>query len=227
MKRRKIWIFIAALGFIAGIAVNVPSAQSPVPLPKVLIIGDSISLGYTPFVKEILGGRAEVFHNTGNAQHTGTGLEKIHEWLGGQKWDVIHFNWGLWDLCYRHPEAKNVGNRDKVNGLLTHTLEQYEQNLRELVKILKTTGAVLIWCSTTPVPEGEAGRIKGDEIEYNRVAGRIMGENGIPINDLHSFALLGTPEIQAGEGNVHFTKDGSRYLAERVAESIMKVYQKR
>ena len=82
--------------------------------PCVLLIGDSISLGYTPFVKELLKDEASVEHHPGNAQHTGTGLEKLDGWLGDKKWDVIHFNWGLWDLCYRHPEAKTGGNRDKV-----------------------------------------------------------------------------------------------------------------
>ena len=74
-------------------------AQELASLPRILIIGDSISIGYTPFVKELFQGRAEVVHNPGNAQHTGTGLENIDLWLGDGHWDVIHFNWSLWDLC--------------------------------------------------------------------------------------------------------------------------------
>jgi len=49
---------------------------------KILIIGDSISIGYTPFVKEILGEKVIVTHNKGNAQHTGWGLAKVKEWIG-------------------------------------------------------------------------------------------------------------------------------------------------
>ena len=233
-KKRKYRVpLVSILGLIVLIGIHtaegfpVPQGGTGGDIPRILIIGDSISLGYTPFVQEILQGKAEVFHNPGNAQHTGTGLEKIAEWLGDGKWDVIHFNWGLWDLCYRNPEVKNVGNRDKVNGTLTHTLEQYEQNLRGLVEIMRSTGALLIWCSTTPVPEGEAGRFKGDELKYNRAAARIMEENGIPINDLHSLALLRIPEIQSAEGNVHFTREGSRYLAEGVAAFLMEAYRNR
>ena len=74
--------------------------------PKILIIGDSISIGYTPFVKENLIEKAIVKHNPGNAQHSGTGLKKVKEWIGDEDWDIIQFNWGLWDLCYRHPDAK-------------------------------------------------------------------------------------------------------------------------
>ena len=70
---------------------------------KILIIGDSISIGYTPFVKAYFYDKAIVSHNPGNAQHTGTGLLKIEEWLEHENWDIVQFNWGLWDLCYRSP----------------------------------------------------------------------------------------------------------------------------
>ncbi|MEX5491452.1 hypothetical protein ABFV43_21925, partial [Pseudomonas fulva] len=83
------------------------------------------------------------------------GLEKIDKWLAAEKkWDVIHFNWGLWDLCYRNPTSKNQGNRDKVNGKILSTPEEYEKDLEKLVARLKTTGAKLIWANTTVVPEG-------------------------------------------------------------------------
>ncbi len=58
---------------------------------KILIIGDSISIGYTPFVEQALADVAEVVHNKGNAEHTGTGLKNISEWLGNEDWDIIQF----------------------------------------------------------------------------------------------------------------------------------------
>jgi len=104
--------------------------------PSVLIIGDSISIGYTPFVKEELANKAEVFHNPGNAQHTGTGLKKIDEWIGEENWDIIQFNWGLWDLCYRFSDSKVQGNRDKENGKITYTIDEYSANLDSIVTML-------------------------------------------------------------------------------------------
>ena len=74
-------------------------------LPNVLIIGDSISLGYTGVVSAKLAGKANVIHNPGNAQGTKLGVEKLQEWLGDTKWDVIHFNWGLHDLKHVKPET--------------------------------------------------------------------------------------------------------------------------
>jgi hypothetical protein len=189
-------------------------------LPRVLIIGDSISLGYTPLVVKALEGKAVVRHNPGNAQHTGTGLKKIDAWIGKDPWDVIHFNWGLWDLCYRHPESKVQGRRDKVRGTLTTPLDQYEKNLDALVGRLKKTKAVLIWAHTTIVPEQEAGRKVGDDLRYNEAAARVMKKHGVRINDLHALTKTFPPKLFVGPGNVHFTKEGSARLAEQVVKEI-------
>jgi len=189
-------------------------------LPKVLIIGDSISMGYTPFVVQALKNQAVVVHNKGNAQHTGTGLERLDQWIGDTKWDVIHFNWGLWDLCYRHPDSKIQGKRDKVNGTVTTTLEQYEKNLDELVRRLKKTHAKLIWAHTTVVPEKEAGRIVGDDQRYNDVATKIMKKHGVEIDDLYTLTKSFPSELFAGVGNVHYTRAGYAKIAALVAEKI-------
>ncbi len=211
------------LSFSVGMVGAAPAAKSvDSSLPQVLIIGDSISLGYTPALPGLLKGKAIVRHNPGNAGHTGMGLANIKRYLAGGKWDVIHFNWGLWDLCYRSPKSRNQGRRDKVNGKITHSLEQYEANLTKLVKELKGSGARLIWAATTPVPDGEAGRIKGDELKYNAVAAKIMNANKIAINDLHGHMTKRLKDF-GRKGDVHFDKAGSKYLAEKVAAEILKV----
>jgi len=145
-----------ALPFLAAFA---PQAPAQDPLPRVLLIGDSISIGYAPFVAELLDGQAEVHHNPGNAAHTGVGLEKLDEWLGDEPWDVIHFNWGLHDLCWRR--RSDGAGKDKADGVLTHTPEQYAQNLDVLVRRLEATGADLVFATTTPVPELARGTATG------------------------------------------------------------------
>lgn len=200
----------------AALCCSVAAADKP----RVLIIGDSISLGYTPHVVRMLKDEALVQHNRGNAQHTGTGLKKIDNWLGDTQWDVIHFNWGLWDLCYRHPESKVQGRRDKVRGTLTTTPEQYEKNLDQLVSRMKQTQAVLIWASTTVVPEGEAGRRVNDDRKYNEIAARVMQKHGVRTNDLNSLTRTFAPELFTKPGDVHFKPEGYQKLAEQVATSI-------
>lgn len=133
-------------------------------LPRVLLIGDSISIGYTVPVRKLLAGKANVHRIPTNGQTAEYGAANLEKWLGEGKWDVIHFNWGLWDLCYRNPESKTQGHRDKEHGTITAEPEVYRANLERCVALLKKSGAALIWCETTPVPEGEAGRVVGDDL---------------------------------------------------------------
>ncbi len=189
-------------------------------LPNVLILGDSISIAYTPIVREKLAGKANVMRPKANCGDTRAGLANIDAWLGETKWDVIHFNWGLHDLCYRHPESKQQGNRDKEKGKISVPLTDYEANLEKLVIRLKATGARLIWASTSLVPEGEVGRFVGDDVKYNTAAASIMEKHGIPINDLHATTKAFSADQFVGPGDVHFTQAASAKLAEQVTAEI-------
>jgi len=191
-------------------------------LPRVLLIGDSISIGYTQPVRELLKGKANVHRPPTNCASTLVGLQSLEAWLGDKKWDVIHFNWGLHDLKYIDEKGALV---DVEKGKQQVPLDEYEENLRQLVQQLKKTGAKLIWCTTTPVPEGAAGRVAGDEVRYNEAAAKVMKDNGIEINDLHAFAASKLRDIQRPK-NVHFTAEGSRQLAAFVAAKIKKALAK-
>lgn len=192
-------------------------------LPKVLILGDSISMGYTNMVRDGLKGKANVVRPKDNCGDTVIGLKKLDGWLGDKDWDVIHFNWGLWDLCYRDPNSDKAGNRDKVNGKISVPVADYEKNLDQLVTQLKATGATLIWASTTPVPEGEVGRVAGDDKIYNETAARVMQKHGVAINDLHALSSGFEPKMFIRPGDVHFTTEGSKKLADQVVAKISAV----
>lgn len=101
-------------------------------LPRVLLIGDSVSGGYTLATRKLLAGKANVHKAPENCGPTANGVKKLDIWLGDGRWDVIHFNFGLHDS--RTPAA------------------DYEARLRAIVARLKNTGAKLIWASTTPRP---------------------------------------------------------------------------
>ena len=196
-------------------------------LPDVLLIGDSISIAYTRPVRAILQGKANVYrvmsadgHKPGNGGDTRMGLAGLDPWLAGHRWRVIHFNWGLWDLCYRDPASTNHGNRDKVRGTLAVSLEEYARNLEQLVGRLKATGATLIWASTTVIPQGEIGRFAGDELKYNRVAAAVMARHGVQINDLHALTVVMPADKFRAPGDVHYTPAGAQELARQVAHVI-------
>jgi acyl-CoA thioesterase-1 len=187
-------------------------------LPRVLIIGDSISIGYTLDVRELLKGKANVHRIPTNGGPTTNGLKNIQAWLGDSKWDVIHFNWGLHDLKYIQDDPSKRADPKASGSHLQVALLDYEKNLAALVKTMQATGAKLIWCATTPVPAGSDGRIESDEVKYNEAAARVMTAAGIPTNDLRAHALA-KPEAQL-PANVHYSPEGSRYLAEKVAAMI-------
>lgn len=178
-------------------------------LPRVLLIGDSISIGYTLPVRVLLEGKANVHRILTNGGPSLNGLQNLRDWLGTGKWDVIHFNFGLHDLKIM------PGGRHQAE------IDEYETNLNELVKHLKDTGAKLIWASTTPVPEGKLNppRNPSDVPVYNAVAKKIMDLNGIAIDDLYAYVLPRETEIQLQE-NVHYTPAGYEALALQVAGAL-------
>ncbi|MBI3823216.1 MAG: SGNH/GDSL hydrolase family protein [Planctomycetes bacterium] len=217
MKRLLALTTLAVLLALAGTNVAQEKKKGDTPfdpvkddskLPRVLLIGDSISIDYTLPTRKLLAGKANVHRIPANGGPTDNGTKNIKKWLGEGKWDVIHFNWGLHDI-------KLGGGKHQV------PIDDYEKNLRDLVKTMKGTGAKLIWATTTPVPEGKLSppRKNEDVIAYNKVAKKIMDENGIAINDLYAFALPQLDKLQKPV-NVHFTPKGSEALAERVAAAI-------
>ena len=201
-------------------ANQAPAADDP-NLPRVMIIGDSISVGYTDEVRRLLAGKANVHRVAGNAGPSSSGVQMMAEWLAPTNgaWDVIHFNFGLHDLKLgtggkdNHPYATSDGHQV--------ALEDYEKNLSQFVAKFKTTGAVLVWCSTTPVPAGKVDppRQPDDVMKYNEAARQVMIKNDVAIDNLFATALPRLPDIQLPH-NVHYTKEGYAELAKQVAASI-------
>jgi len=179
-------------------------------LPRVLLIGDSISIGYTLQVRGKLKGKANVHRIPVNGGATEVGLVKMKEWLGDGRWDVIHFNFGLHDAKYASETTQRA------------TREQYAGNLRTLVAQMKATGAKLIFATTTPVPKGGVltPTRKFDSIPArNEIAVKVMIENGVAIDDLYA-AVLPVQEKVARPNDVHYQPEGYEVLANAVAASI-------
>jgi len=110
-------------------------------LPRVLLIGDSISIGYTREVRTRLAGRANVHRPGENAGPMVLGRVRLDTWLGAGPWAVIHFNFGLHDLKYLDGQGNYV---TPDRGRPVATPEQYGENLRAIVARLRRSGARLI-----------------------------------------------------------------------------------
>jgi len=175
-------------------------------LPRALLIGDSISRGYTMPTRHALAGRVNLHRIPCISTRSSKGLRLLNYWLGDGRWDVIHFNFGIHD--------RNTNT------------EVYEKNLREIVKRLKQTGAKLVWASTTPVPE--TGTYAGNDkiVRLNEIAEKIMKENRIPIDDLYGLVRPRQAELQRPD-DCHFHEDKYTILGNQVADSILKALGKK
>ncbi len=202
-----------------------PITDNPA-LPRVLLIGDSISIGYTLAVRDLLKETANVHRIPTNGGPTTNGLKNIDAWLGESKWDVIHFNWGLHDLKYVGADGTTLADPQAEGTRPQVPLADYEKNLQQLVERLQRTGATLVWCSTTPVPEGSNGRVGGEEAPYNAAAAKVMAAAGVRTNDLCAFAKPQLAEIQLPM-NVHFSPEGSKVLAQQVAAELTTALKQR
>lgn len=197
----------------AGAARKPNPALAPIEdvagLPRVLLIGDSISIGYTLPVRKLLEGKANVHRIPQNGGPSKNGVANLDKWLGTGKWDVIHFNHGIHDLKIMPDGKRQVEPAD------------YERNLRAIVARLKATGAKLIFATTTPIPDGELNpkRSFGKVSEYNETATRVMTENGVTINDLNQWITPRFAELQVPR-DLHYQPAGYEFLARKVAAAI-------
>ena len=107
-------------------------------LPLVFIVGDSISMGYAPFVEKELAGRARLARHEGNGGDTRNVLSKLDEWLAAldQRPGVIHANAGLHDLRFW-----------VERGEYQVPLAGYARNMQLLSGKLNATGAKVVWAT--------------------------------------------------------------------------------
>lgn len=173
-------------------------------LPRVLLIGDSVSRGYTAAVRKALAGKANVHRAPANCGPTASGIKNIDAWLtdhpGGGKWDVIHFNFGI------HDRGTSVAD--------------YTARLEQLVQRMKQTNAKVIWASTTPIPDNpEQKQTAASIVERNAAAAEVMQKHGVAIDDLFGFITPRLAEMQRPK-DVHFKDEGYELLGQQAADSI-------
>lgn len=185
---------------IAGRSSAWDFVQDDPRLPRVLLIGDSVSRGYTQAVRKALAGKVNVHRAPANCGPTASGIKNIDVWLGDGKWDLIHFNFGIHDRNTPIPD--------------------YRQRMEQLIERMRKTGAKLMWASTTPCPDTKDGKYKSAPIpERNLAAAGVMNKHGIAIDDL--FAAI-TPHLATMQNpdDVHFNARGYDFLGETVAKAI-------
>lgn len=184
-------------------------------MPKVLLLGDSISEGYRGYVSEHYSGVVDVMWQSENVRFTTYFLRNIDEWAQklkvGTNVDVVIFNVGLWDLAY-------VGEDEPLVSV-----EEYQKNLQRICYKLKQhfCNAGIVFATTTPVLENglySFHRKNQDIIRYNEAAVKVASEQRIEVLDLYKEATELT-ECDYADWT-HFNEQGYRYLAQKVIAEI-------
>ncbi|MEO2016935.1 MAG: PVC-type heme-binding CxxCH protein [Fuerstiella sp.] len=191
-------------------------------LPTVILLGDSIRIGYQKAVAAQLHGKATVWSPQENGQHTVYTLQQLEKWIRGRDAAVVHINVGLHDLFL---SSKTDQPR--------YSLETYSANLRRIFARLKQlTDAEIIFALTTPVDEQRQAssetyrrvvRRNPDIVTYNRRAVEIANECGVRINDIHAVALDIGVETAIRDDGVHLTAQGVDVVGQQVARSVLLV----
>src|SRR5215471_4322119 len=141
--RSGVVVLLAVVGLLSASPQGRGQAEpSPGPgLPRVVLIGDSIRLGYAPRVAARLEGKAVVISPQENGGDSANVLAHLDEWVLRQKPDIVHLNCGLHDL-----------KRFKSDGHFQVELDRYAENLRRIVgRIRAGTDAALVFADTTPI----------------------------------------------------------------------------
>ncbi len=181
-----------------------------------LLLGDSIRLGYAPFVAKKLEGIADVISPKDNGGDTANTLKMLDKWLEAGKPVVVHINCGLHDLKF-----------GKKTNAFQVPPDDYAKNLKAIVERLRKETLHVMFATTTPIlDDRHAGRkadfdrFDKDVKAYNERAVKMMLELGVPVDDLYRVVQDGGPAELLGKDGTHYTLAGYERLADAVTDCV-------
>lgn len=191
-------------------------------MKKVLLLGDSIRMGYDEYVKEILSDEFEVIYDDyDNGRFAAYTLWQANQFFKNYgKFDVVHFNNGYWDMNIETPMKEAM-----------HPADEYVHFLGRILEQIRNNGAVPVFATTTPILSAEAAaEITVDGItgfkydnewvkEYNAAAVSFMKNENVAVNDLYSLCLEDKYYYKCPD-LLHLTEKGYRRCAEKTAQAV-------
>lgn len=183
---------------------------------KVVLIGDSIRMGYQPLVAEKCHA-AEVWGPAQNGRHSLWALDHFDEWVAAQTPDLVHVNFGIHDASIQADGGHQI------------LLPQYRLCLQRFIaRIRQLSGTKMIWATTTPLYANQPGkpmsewpiREKAEIALYNAAALEIVHSEGLPVNDLHDVIMHNGFSKCLGEDGCHMTEFGNEVLSDAVVKAI-------
>lgn len=185
-------------------------------MTTIALIGDSIRLGYEPYVREALGTGYEFVELRENGYTSANVLAHLEEWCIAPQPQVIHLNCGLHDL-----------KREFGSSTTAVPLDAYAANLERIMARLRAeTDARLIWATTTPVnyerhhANKPFDRLEEDVRAYNAAALEVVTRHGAAVNDLYALVMREGRDRLLLQDGVHFSPEGYALLGEAVGEAV-------
>ncbi len=217
--RRLLLLWVAPALGVMPFAAGAPAPKGQPPLPKIVLVGDSIAGGYTPLVAKRLAGKAVVINPPGSGGDSGNVLKNLEAWLVREKPAVVHLNCGLHDLKFSKQDRQHQVE-----------LAQYEANLRQIAARLKTeTTMTFVFATTTPILDDRHAqrrasfdRFDADVRRYNAAAIAVMQEAGVPVHDLNAVVTEAGAAKLLGPDGTHYTAEGYDRIAEVVADCVLR-----
>jgi len=191
-------------------------------MKKIVLVGDSIRLGYEKYVKEAFDGVAEVYSPAENCRFAQYVLRNFHEWKRKHEWpddvDVVHWNAGLWDTITLFED-----------GTLTPP-DFYADTVRRIDKRIRMCypNAKVIFATSTHVQEDKylnkkkAARYNSDTAKFNRLAIEALEGTGTYIDDLFE-VTEDAPESAFSDMTHYNTPEGCELIGGAVVRCICEV----
>lgn len=189
-------------------------------MKKVLLLGDSIRMGYADDIKKLLDGKAEVYYSEDNGRFAAYTLWQANQMFKTYgKFDVVHWNNGYWDMNIEAPMSEAI-----------HPIDEYVHFLKRIINLIRQNGAKIIFATTTPVlDDGCALDNTGTDKQinysndwvcaYNKAATEVMVNERIFVNDLYTLALTDDNYFKC-EDKLHLTSEGSCACAKQAVSLI-------
>ncbi|MBQ7368725.1 MAG: SGNH/GDSL hydrolase family protein [Clostridia bacterium] len=188
-------------------------------MKKILLLGDSIRLGYDGYVKEAFKDVAEVYAPKENCAFSQYMLRWVHEWKRREGYpddiDLVHWNASAWDVL-------------RIMGDDTFTSpETYRDNLRRLEKRLRVLfpeAKQVFATGTSVIEEGYEPpyqRYNADIERFNQIAIETLTPFGVGINDLYSLTKS-APSSCRSDMTHFYTIEGIKLVGEKVVKTICK-----
>ena len=181
-------------------------------MKKVMLIGDSIRLGYQSVVEKELAGEFEVWGSSDNCRFAKYTLNELERMLAAcGKPDVIHWNNGLWDTAVVYKE----------DGAFT-PIDEYIGYMSKILRELRKVSDKIVFATITPVKPGSLNQDNEIIAEYNRRIKEYMRAENVLVNDLNALVSQDVTQYIC-EDCIHLSDMGKAVCGKAVADYIREV----